>query len=337
MGGSVGKIAGKVAGGATRVGLDTVSGGLLEIGGMSKRAGGLVGGLVDGSAFGKNPSSPVVGGGSMSPMDMLTTSGGAPLLANIALGAKPDDALASYFGVSPDKWNDYKASLTPSEQESIKGLSTQLNEISSNTDMRNQAVSKLVTDFPNFMQSMIPQYKGIMDASTQAAAEQALHTTASKYAAGGNLSSGAMAEAMARTGAATAQENTQFGANLALQDWQNQYNNASALQNFQQKMLGQGSQQGFNAIQNALSGNRQVSMQNAGFANQQNMQDQATEQSMWNTVGQLGGTAIGMAFGGPMGGAVGNAIGGGLASGNSGFNASNRLNLGGANRYGSGF
>lgn len=275
--------------------------------------GGVGGGLM-GAALTKGSGPGVAKAGQISPMQALQQTGGAPLLAGIAMGADPNQSLMSFFGASGD-YNTWLNSLDPASRSAIQGLSTQLNSISKDTQLKTQAVQKLVSDFPDFMASAIPKYKGIADAATQAAAEQALNQTAAKYAAGGNLSSGATAAAMARTAAGTAEQNLNFGANLAGADWQNQFNASNALLNFQQKMLGQGAQQGQSAIQQMWGLNQQSNIANAGFQNQANIANQNSQNAMWGAVGQLGGTALGAAFGGPWGAAAGGQMGAGLTSG----------------------
>lgn len=285
--------------GITRFGADMMTFGGNEL------LGNPVGKLMD---VGRNPSASVPQLGQMSPLDMLSSSGGAPLLTNISLGVKPDDALASYFGIQPADWKNWLSTRSPSEQEAISGLSSTLNQVSTNTELRNKAVTQLTNDFPDYMASAIPKYKNIADQATLSAAQQALDQTAAKYASGGQLSSGATAAAMARTGAETAQGNLAFGGNLALQDWTNKYNSASALQSFQQKMLGQGATQGFNAVQNALQQNNNNSMANKNNAMKQNEINQSGTNSMMGALGGLAGTALGGYFMGPMGAMAGGGM-----------------------------
>ncbi len=312
--------------------IKAVSSGLKGIvsGGIGSTLGGLVmgpaGAVVGGvMGLGRNlasgsggGSSAATVGGQQSPMDMLVNTGGAPLLANIAMGANVEDALASFLGVPKDQLSNIQG---------IDSLKSQLTSIQSNTNLKNQAVQKLVQDFPNYMQDLIPKYAGIADKYTQAAAQQALQSVGAKYAAGGQLSSGATMAALSRTGAENARANLNYGTQLAGQDWQNQFNEASALRNFQNTMLGNTANQGFNAVQNALGQNQQINMANAGFQNQQNLQNQQNQNSMWQAVGQLGGTALGGMFGGPAGAAIGGQVGQ-LATGQSGMMSNPRLNLG---------
>lgn len=273
----------------------------------------------------KSPSAPMQMG-QQSPLQMLQNSGGAPLLTSIALGVNSKEALASYFGIEPRNYDDWKSGLTPGELQSINSLESSLGQISTNTELKTKAVESLVADFPNYMASAIPKYAGMMDQYTQAAAQKALDQVGAKYAAGGQLSSGATAAALSRTAADNAQSNFNFGSQMALGDWTNKFNQANALQSFQQKMLGQGATQGFNAIQNALQGNLQTGMANQQVSVRQNEIQQANEGALWGAAGALGGTALGYALGGPIGGKVGGQVGE-LATGQNGIMANPRLNL----------
>lgn len=319
MGGTVKKIANV----GTRVGLDTLTGGLAEIRGLSSKAGGMVGNFAGNLLGGGNYSAPNIG--QQSPMQMLTTTGGAPLLMNIALGADVDDSIASFLGIPKkemlDALNGRNSVLGTPEQAKatvaqISSIRNQLMSVQKNTNLRNQAVQKLVDDFPNIMTQKIQQYSSIADDATKQMMQQALDQVGAKYAAGGMLSSGATAEAAAKAGADIGMQKLQYGTALAGQDWQNQYNNATALQSFQQKMLGQGAMNGFNAVQNALGNNNsnaQLQTKMDFLTGNQNTQDQ---QAMWGAVGGAAGTALG----GPIGGFIGNVFGN--------LGKSNKLNSG---------
>ena len=301
-------------------------------GGLLGGAGGaLTGGLLGGSFGGGKVHAPQIGG-QQRPLDMLTSTGGAPLLMNIALGADPEEALASFLGTDVGNLraafanqNSTLGKLSDQDRYALQGLMGQLKSIQSDTNLRNQAVQKLADDFPNIMAQKIPQYSALADDATKQMMDQALNQIGAKYAAGGQLSSGATAQAAAEAGAGLGMQKLQYGTQLAGQDWQNQYNNATALQSFQQKMLGQGAAQGFNAVQNALAGNRGIQQKQAQMnfdADQANAQQ---SQAMWGALGSLGGTALGTALGGPVGGAAGGQLGSGLF-GNLG--SSNKLSLG---------
>lgn len=302
------------------------------IGNLGKKLGpgGIVGGLVGGpvgaligSQLGKSgggPSVPQVGG-TQDPLSMLTMSGGAPLLTNVALGADVGTSLMGYFGASGD-YNKWFNNLNPSDQQAVQGLHDQLTQVQSNTDMRNQAVSKLANDFPNIMAAAIPKYSAMADSATSDMMNKALNQISAKQAAGGSFSSGATAAAAARAGADIGMQKLQFGTTLGLQDFQQQFNNATALQSFQQKMLGQGATQGFNAVQNALGRNANIAQTQAGLQGQADQQAYQSQQGMMGALGALGGTVLGGMLGGPPGAMAGNSIGGSLFS-------SPRLNISG--------
>lgn len=301
---------GSIAGGVGRVLGDVATFGTNEL------AGNPIGNLASsGSLSGaKSPSVPRIG--QQSPLDMLTSTGGAPLLSNIAMGGNVDDALAAHLGVPKaeflDALNGRNSYLSPQAIEGIRSVRAQLTQVQSNTEMRQATVDKLVKDFPNYMATQIPKYKGIADEATMQAANLALQKVGAKYAAGGQLSSGAMAAASARTGAEFAQNNLQYGTQMAMQDFGNQYSEASALRNFQMKMMGQGAEQGFNAVQNALQRNQQGQEfgSNQAFQYQQGQQQQSN--AMFGALGNLGGMYLGSKLFGPTGayGAGANATGG---------------------------
>lgn len=257
---------------------------------------------------GGGPSAPIMGG-QQSKMDMLVNSGGAPLLANITMGADVDQTLASFLKLSDGQYNEMVQNPNSPDGQAIRQLQNQLKGIQSNTQMKNKAIESLVNDFPNFMAQKAPEFAKMMDNETKAMMDQALSKVGAQFAAGGQLSSGATAEAAAKAGADIGMQRLQFGVGMAGQDWQNRYNEANALRNFQMNMLGQQSQQGFNAVQNALQQNTQVGMANAGFQNQQSLQNQQNQNAMWQGLGQLGGTVIGGMMGGPIGASLGGQVG----------------------------
>lgn len=268
------------------------------------------GGLAGLPQFGNtsgNQSAPVIQG-KQDPLNMLTMSGGAPLLTNIALGAGVEQSLMGYFGASGDykTWFD---NLNDSDKKAIQGLHDQLTNIQTNTDLRNQAVQKLADDFPHIMATKIPQYSAMADDATQKMMTQALDQISAKQSASGALSSGATAAAAARAGASIGMDKLNYGTGLALQDFATQYNNASALQSFQQKMLGQGATQGFNAIQNALARNTGINTAQAELQYKADAAESQKQAGLWGSLGALGGTAIGATLGGPSGAAIGNKAG----------------------------
>ncbi len=309
--GGVAKTVGNVVGTGLTLGLNKVGGSSNPLRRFGDFAGSVATGGQSGQGFGLRgltgngapPSS--AAGDQQSPMDMLVNTGGAPLLANIAMGANVDDALASFLGVPKDQLANI---------DGVDSLKNQLTSIQSNTNLKNQAVQKLVNDFPNYMQDLIPKYAGIADKYTQAAANQALQGVASKYAAGGQLSSGATAQALSNTAANNSKYNLEYGTAMAGQDWQNQFNEANALRSFQNKMIGDSSQQGFNAVQNALSLNAKQGLQSQSFAFNQNRYNQEANGAFGGALGKVGGGILGGAFGGPAGSAIGAGLGGAFGS-----------------------
>ncbi len=51
-----------------------------------------------------------------------------------------------------DQWVN---SLVPEDRAAVTGLRDQLGSINSNLDSRNQAVDKLITNFPNVMKQLL--------------------------------------------------------------------------------------------------------------------------------------------------------------------------------------
>jgi hypothetical protein len=282
-----------------------------------------------GSLFGKSntPGVPTIPG-SQSPLQILTSTGGAPLLTNIALGADVGTSLMGYFGASGD-YGKWFSNLNPADQDAIRGLHDQLTQVQQNTDLRNQAVQNLANDFPNLMAAAIPKYSAMADEATSQMMTKAMDMISAKQAAGGNFSSGATAAAAARAGADIGMDKLKYGTGLALEDFTNKFNASTALQAFQQKMLGGGAAQGASALQMALNRNTGIGEAQANL--QAGADNAATQrqQGMFGALGALGGTAIGAMMGGPAGAMAGNSIGGSLASGFSPMMSSPRLNVSG--------
>lgn len=285
-----------------RIGLDTVTGGLAELGGkgsLSNRVGNMFGPKAGG------------GGGSVntpneSPMDTLVNSGGAPLLTNIALGANVDDTMASFLGISKEALTTGKG-LAPQDVEAIKNLRSQLTDIQTNTDMRNKAVTNLTNDFPNYVAQAAPKYAALWDDNMKGVMDQALQKVGASYAANGGLSSGAMAAASARAATGVAGDRLNYSTGLAVQDFSQKLSETTALQSFQQKMLGQGATQGFNAVQNSLSRNATSN----DIKLKSDLATQATNKSandgMFGALGGLAGSVLGPA-GSVIGSQVGNMV-----------------------------
>lgn len=277
---------------------------------------------------------------STSPAQSLAQSGGAPLLANIAMGVDPKDAIASYFGQSNfDEWYNGKPAgprgtdvvngmvtqdpgtpgLGEDEKKLIDGVLNQLTTIQKNTNLRNQAVQQVVNDFPNIAAQAAQARQasgGEFDEATKGAMNLALNQGAAKYAANGGLSSGAMNEAMAKMGAQYGMDKLNYmdnrgdtAYNQGVQGWQVRYNETNALRNFQNLMMGQAAGNGFSAQQATLARNNQNQLTQLGYINQNNQLASAQENAMYTGLGSLAGTAVGAYFGGPAGAAAGNKIG----------------------------
>ncbi len=275
---------------------------------------------------------------STSPAQLLAQTGGAPLLANIAMGADVDSAIASYFGQSDfNSWYNGTGETTtktnggieqvtpaspgldPDMKKLVDGVRTQLKTIQSNTNLRNQAVQQIVNDFPNIAQQAAQARKASgeeFDTVTKGAIDYALNSNAAKYAANGALSSGAMAAATARVGAQNGMNKLTYmdsgedrAYNIGFQNWQARYIEANALRNFQNLMTQGAAGQGFSAQQSALARNNQTQLTQLGYMNQNNMSDKAQQNAMYTGLGSLAGTAIGAYYGGPAGAKAGSVVG----------------------------
>ena len=318
MGGAAKKIGNAVGTGLT-LGTNKIKGS------PTKKLGDFLGGVVTGGTSGQfrrlmpggGGAGPTAQGGMENPAAVLAQTGGAPLLANVAMGVDPKQAVAGYFGAS--NFDEFYGSLSPEDKKLVDGVTGQLQTIQSNTNLRNQAVEKVVADFPNLAKqaaSARMQAGGDFDEVTKGYMEKALGASAAKYAAQGGVSSGAMVEAAARTGADMGLKKLDYMANRedtsynnALQGWQARYNETNALRNFQNLMTGQAAGQGFSAAQASLARNQQTNMANLGFVNQQNLQNQQNDNAMFGAIGGLAGTALGGFLGGPVGGAIGGQMG----------------------------
>src|SRR6185295_291262 len=142
--------------------------------------------------------------GGLSNPDLLAQTGGAPVLAQIAMGVSAKDALAGFLGVNPGDWDNYVRGLSPKDASALQATQGILENVQKNTDLRNQAVQKVVNDFPNVTAKVAQARQASgeeFDQATKAAVDLALNNTAAKFAAQGNLSSGAANEAFARVGA----------------------------------------------------------------------------------------------------------------------------------------
>ena len=269
--------------------------------------------------------------GGEDPATLLATTGGASLLANIALGANVDDTIAGYFGAGDFK--SFYGSLGDEDKGLVDGVRKQLTSIQQNTELRNKAVQQVVDDFPNVVAQAAQARKAAgqeFDDTTKAYMDQALNKVGAKYAAGGMLSSGATAAASARAAG-------EMGLNkLAFQDqreafkydqgaagWQARYNETNALRNFQNLMTQGAAGQGFSAVQASLTRKHQTDLTNAGFQNQQRIADQQSQDQLFGAIGGLAGTFVG---GKMMQGMYG--ANSGAATGGANYNAPSNMTAG---------
>lgn len=315
MGGSIKKAAGQVA----RGGLAVFSGGVSEgVNSASKgrlfRATGMSGGPM-GTATGaigrtlglQNPDGADLPGfaGGQDPATLLAQTGGAPLLANIAMGVDPEDALAGYFGKNKKdgSWEEFLTTLNQKDYDAVTSVQGQLKTIQSNRDLRQQAVDKVINDFPNLTKQAAQaraQSGQEFDEVTRGYMQQALGETAAKFAAGGNLSSGAANEAFAKVGAQQGMQKLDYmgqreqnAYNMGANELNMRLGEVNALRDFQNTMLGGQIQQGFSAQQANLQRQFQGQSQQLDFMNQQKLADKATNNAMLGAIGSLGGSFIG--------------------------------------------
>lgn len=254
------------------------------------------------------------------PAAVLAQTGGAPLLANIALGANVEDTIAGYFGAAD--YGSLYNSVNPQDRQLLMNVRKQLTDIQSNTNLRNKAVQQVVDDFPNIVAQAAQARTASgqeFDDVTKGYIDQALNKVGAKYAAGGMLSSGATAAASARAGAEYGMQKLgymdgreEFKYNQGLQGWQARYNETNALRNFQNLMTGQAAGNGFSAVQASLNRNQQAQMANVNAQNQQNFMNQQQDNAMFGAIGGLAGTALGGAF---LGRGMGGAQAGSASSG----------------------
>ncbi len=263
-----------------------------------------------------------------SPAAILAQSGGAALLANIALGVDPDEALSGYLGQTKDNFDEYLDELPANERNAIMSVRTQLRTIKDNTALRNTAVDKIINDFPNIAQQSVQKARqlaqsdlSVFDDVSRQVLDKAANQLSAKFAATGGFSSGAFNEGLAKEATGLAVERagmaydrnasiSDFEANIPVQQYQLRLAETNALREFQQNMLGQVQGQGFSAAQTSLQRNANINMTN----NQNQIQAQAIDRqmksqernAMFGAIGSLGGSLLGSW-------ALGNAMNGGGA------------------------
>lgn len=289
-----------------------------------------------GTRFGRQGAADLPGiNGGQDPATLLAQTGGAPVLANIGMGVKPEDALAGYFGKSTKdgSWEQFLGTLNQKDLDSINSVHGQLTSIQQNRDLRQKAVDKVIADYPNLAANAAQDRAkagGEFDDVTKQYMQQALGTAAAKYGANGGLNSGAANEAFAKVGADNAMnklsymgDREQYSYNTGLNVLNTRLADVNALRDFQNTMLGQGVQQGFSAQQANLQRQFQGQMQNADMANQQRLSDQNSKNALFGALGSVGGSFLGASMlGGSLFGAAATKVktpspfgGGGYGSG----------------------
>lgn len=236
---------------------------------------------------------------------VMAQSGGVPLLTKVLLGASVASTLAGYFGTgkSDKDYKDWFDSLNAEDQAQVKSLEDNLTSLQKNLDDRNVAVQKVLQDYPNVVSQVAPEVVAAkqrageeFDAASKPYIDLALNQNAAKYAAGGGLSSGAMAAASARVGAEMglkrlAYTTSQGDQALAINEkkFDNDLSEVEALRNFQQKMLGVNIDQTFNARQATFNRRSNQLGEIAGIDNSQNIRKDTSTQELFGSLGKTAG------------------------------------------------
>ncbi len=151
-----------------------------------------------------SPSPLQRGPGSHDPITFLAESGGAPVLAQVAMGVNPRDALAGYMGIPSEQFEEYLKGLNPKDANVLTAVQNQLQTIQSDRNLRDQAVQQIINDFPNIANQVARTRTASgmeFDELTKGYMDQAIRGRAAGLAANGLLSSGAANEAFSRVGA----------------------------------------------------------------------------------------------------------------------------------------
>lgn len=275
------------------------AGGMAMMGGMGAGAAGIGGAGGMGGAMGGSGAAGV-----------MAQSGGVPLLTKVLMGASVASTVAQYFGKKPGQdWNQFMDSVDDESRAEIQKLEQNLAELQKNVEVRDQAVSKIVNDFPNIAKQAIDDrkrsreaYGEEMDKVSSMMLDKASNELASKYAASGGFNSGAFNEALGGAATDIAIEKARPMAAMAREDilaedqdnrlgMQLRLAEAEGLRDFQRTMLGQGMNERFSATQAML----QNGQANARFGAQMNYQQQRDRQtdnqqlfgSLGNTMGTM--------------------------------------------------
>lgn len=237
---------------------------------------------------------------------VMAQSGGVPLLTKVLLGTSVATTLAGYFGrKSPEDYSQWFNGLNAEDQQSVKDLENQLTELQSNTELRNQAVQKVTADFPNVVSQVAPEVIKAkqaageeFDAASKQYLDYALNAASAKAAANGGISSGAANEAAAKVGAGLGLDRLKYQTDrgdqaleINRQGWQARLTEVESLRNFQQQMMGMGSQQRFTAAQASLAARRNTTLGLAGISQQQKAADDQSTGQLFGSLGSTLGTA----------------------------------------------
>jgi hypothetical protein len=233
----------------------------------------------------------------------MASSGGMSMLSKVALGMSVASAVGAAFnkpaGMDYSQW---KSEFSEADQAEIARLEATLNTVQNDINIRNQAVSKLIDDFPNVMQQTINAERAAVgkayDQTTKMVLDNAANQLAAKYAATGGFSSGAFNQGLAKeaTGLALERAGAELDvgrreAQIPIQQYQMRLAETEALRDFQRSMLGEGIGARNSAMQNLLqrkAGAASQEMQlKAGEASEKRQQRQQLFGSLGNLAGNL--------------------------------------------------
>lgn len=242
--------------------------------------------------------------GTASAPGVLASTGGVPLLTKVLMGASVASTLAGFFGQkSPEDYSSWFDSLTEQDQNAVKALENNLTQLQTNLDTRNAAVQKVIDDFPAVAQQTyegMKQAGNAFDDATKQVLDKAGNQLAAKFSAQGGFSSGAFNQALADQAyqlamprAQNAYDAEMYKAQIPTMQAQLRLNEAEAQRQFQQQMLGMGTEQRYSATQAMLGRQNQQAGVLAGISQQQNA---ASNQATQNLFGSLGSTLGNMAM-----------------------------------------
>jgi hypothetical protein len=231
----------------------------------------------------------------------VAQSGGMPLMTKVLMGSSVASTLAGYFGLSkPEDYSEWLNSLDEADRAEVQRLEANLTEMQNNVKMRDEAVKKLVDEYPNIMAQAVEERKRSREAFdnvTQQVIGKAADQLAAKYAAAGGFSSGAFNQGLAEKSTDIALERAGMereDAMAGIQDKEKFYAmrlaETEGLRDFQRTMLGQGMADRFSAGQAMLqsqSGRRQTA---ANIRASQDMNRSNQKQELFGSLGQAATT-----------------------------------------------